>query len=106
MKASAVKLILGAGILTFSLFISEPVRAQIAEVTLPEAVPDLSRTVSANAATSTEHLESDQSMELAQQAQSQAPIGNLPNAPSSTQQQPSLGDLGITPEQAQGNIRE
>ncbi|MGA8491125.1 MAG: carboxypeptidase-like regulatory domain-containing protein [Terriglobales bacterium] len=31
---------------------------------------------------------------------------NLPNAPSSTTTEPSLSDLGLTPEQTQGNARE
>jgi hypothetical protein len=35
-----------------------------------------------------------------------APSESLPNAPSSTATQPSLGDLGFTPEQTQGNAKE
>jgi Carboxypeptidase regulatory-like domain len=35
-----------------------------------------------------------------------APSENLPNAPSSTATQPSLQDLGFTPEQSQGNTKE
>jgi hypothetical protein len=31
---------------------------------------------------------------------------NLPNAPSSSKTEPTLADLGLTPEQAQGNARE
>jgi len=42
----------------------------------------------------------------AQEAQPQAPTGNLPNAPSSRKTEPSLEDLGFTPEQAQGNAKE
>jgi Carboxypeptidase regulatory-like domain len=38
--------------------------------------------------------------------QPQAPYESLPNAPSSNRTEPSLGDLGITPEQAQGNAKE
>jgi hypothetical protein len=38
--------------------------------------------------------------------QSQAPIQTLPNAPSSNRTEPSLGDLGITSEQAQGNAQQ
>lgn len=32
--------------------------------------------------------------------------GNLPNAPSSSKTEPSLSDLGFTPEQTQGNAKE
>ena len=39
-------------------------------------------------------------------AQPQTPAANLPNAPSSSKTEPSLSDLGFTPEQAQGNARE
>lgn len=39
-------------------------------------------------------------------AQSQAPNQRLPNAPSSNRTEPSLGDLGITPEQTQGNAQQ
>jgi len=35
-----------------------------------------------------------------------APQENLPNAPSSSSKEPSLSDLGISPEQTQGNARE
>lgn len=42
----------------------------------------------------------------AAQAQPQAPIGNLPNAPSSSKTEPSLQDLGFPPEQTQGNAKE
>jgi hypothetical protein len=35
-----------------------------------------------------------------------APQDNLPNAPSSNTTAPSLSDLGITPEEAQGNARQ
>ncbi len=42
----------------------------------------------------------------APQASSQAPTENLPNAPSSSQTQPSLQDLGFSPDQVQGNARE
>jgi hypothetical protein len=41
-----------------------------------------------------------------QEAQSQAPTSNLPNAPSSSKTAPSLEDLGFTPEQVQGNAKE
>jgi hypothetical protein len=37
---------------------------------------------------------------------SQAPNQTLPNAPSSNKTEPSLGDLGITPEQAHGNAQQ
>jgi hypothetical protein len=39
------------------------------------------------------------------QSQPQAPAGNLPNAPSSSKE-PSLSDLGFTPEQTQANAKE
>jgi len=42
----------------------------------------------------------------AQEAQPQAPASNLPNAPSSSKTEPSLADLGFTPEQVQGNAKE
>jgi hypothetical protein len=60
--------------------------------------------------------ESTQTLDLALtvgQAQPQSPASNpsvpsqgLPNAPSSSTQQPSLQDLGFPPEQSQGNARE
>jgi hypothetical protein len=39
-------------------------------------------------------------------SQSQTSTQNLPDAPSSNVQRPSLSDLGITPEQTQGNARD
>jgi hypothetical protein len=42
----------------------------------------------------------------APQAQPQPPAENPPNAPSSNQTAPSLQDLGISPEQAQGNTQQ
>ncbi len=109
MKATAVKLILGVGIM-FSLLISEPLRAQVVETTLSDTVTEAlvtesSRATLPNAAISSGTL-GGQSTDTAQQAQPQAPGENLPDAPSSNRQEPSLGDLGITPEQAQGNIQE
>lgn len=106
MKASAVKLILGVAILTFSLLISETLRAQVAETTVIGTVADLSVTVAPNDDNLSGNLESGQATQTAPPSQSQTPGENLPNPPSSTQQQPSLGDLGITPEQASGNVRE
>jgi len=41
-----------------------------------------------------------------QEAQPQAPAGNLPNAPSSSKTEPSLSDLGFTPEQTQGDPKQ
>jgi Carboxypeptidase regulatory-like domain len=38
--------------------------------------------------------------------QAQNPSQNLPNAPSSSKTEPSLGDLGFTPEQIQGNAKQ
>ena len=43
---------------------------------------------------------------LTSQGAQNAPISNLPNAPSSTKPAPSLEDLGFTPEQVQGNTKE
>ncbi|HXY06338.1 MAG TPA: carboxypeptidase-like regulatory domain-containing protein [Terriglobales bacterium] len=43
---------------------------------------------------------------LTAQGAQNAPISNLPNAPSSTKPAPSLEDLGFTPEQVQGNTKE
>jgi hypothetical protein len=40
------------------------------------------------------------------QSQPQAPAGNLPTAPSSSRTEPSLSDLGFTPEQTQANAKE
>lgn len=40
------------------------------------------------------------------QSQAQTPTGNLPNAPSSSKTEPSLSDLGFTPEQTQANAKE
>jgi hypothetical protein len=82
MKVRGVKLILGVGLM-FSLFVSEPLRAEVAE-------------------TSIDH---SQSTNTAPQGQAQAPGENLPNAPTS-QTAPSIEDLGIPPEQTQGNARE
>jgi hypothetical protein len=87
MKTRAVKVIPSMAILMFAFLVSEPVRAQVTEATLP-----------LNAA-----LVAPQDTP---QAESQAPSENLPNAPSSNPKQPSLGDLGIRPEQTQGNARE
>lgn len=104
MKANAGKLILSMGILTFSLFISQPLLSQVAEDGLPGAVA--SGTEVSNVELLAANRESALSTETAQQAQPQAPGQNLPDAPSSNRQEPSLGDLGITPEQAQGNMRQ
>jgi hypothetical protein len=38
--------------------------------------------------------------------QTQTPTENLPNAPSSSKAEPSLDDLGFTPEQTQANAKE
>jgi hypothetical protein len=83
MNGRAVKLILGMGILVFTLVVSEPLRAEVAK----------------------ESLEISQTTGTAPQAQPQAPGENLPNAPSS-QTAPSIEDLGIPPEQTQGNATE
>lgn len=95
MKANAAKLILSLGILTFSLFISQPLLSQVAED--GGAVVSNIELLAAN-------RDGASSTETAQQAQT--PGQNLPDAPSSNRQEPSLGDLGITPEQAQGNMQQ
>jgi hypothetical protein len=46
----------------------------------------------------------NETMQTAPAAGQSAPAENLPNAPSSTE--PSLSDLGITPQQTQGNAKE
>lgn len=46
----------------------------------------------------------NETMQTAPAASETAPQGNLPNAPSSSE--PSLSDLGITPQQTQGNANE
>jgi hypothetical protein len=85
MKARVLKLIVSVGILTFSLIVSEPLRAEVAG----------------------DSLEISQSTDTPPQAQQpQAPAENLPNAPSSNRKEPSLEDLGIAPEQTQGNAKE
>jgi hypothetical protein len=94
-KANAAKLILSLGILTFSLFISQPLLSQVAED--GGAVVSNIELLAAN-------RDGASSTETAQQAQT--PGQNLPDAPSSNRQEPSLGDLGITPEQAQGNMQQ
>lgn len=51
----------------------------------------------------------DEKLEVGEQINgkpSAAPQDNLPNAPSSSSTAPSLSDLGISPEQTQGNARE
>jgi hypothetical protein len=104
MKTRAVRLILCVGILTFSLLISA--QAQVAEATLPGTVTDASGAAVPNALIVATNLENRQSTDTALLAQAQAPGENLPDAPSSNRKEPSLGDLGITPEQAQGNFKE
>jgi hypothetical protein len=85
MKARVLKLIVSVGILTFSLIVSEPLRAEVAG----------------------DSLEISQSTDTPPQAQPPpAPAENLPNAPSSNRKEPSLEDLGIAPEQTQGNAKE
>jgi hypothetical protein len=78
MKVRGVKLILGMGFLMFSLMVSEPLRAEVAETNLSE------------------------SMNATTQGQGE----KLPDAPSSTRKEPSLEDLGIPADQAQGNLKE
>jgi hypothetical protein len=47
-----------------------------------------------------------QTVKLTLTTQPQTPAGNLPNAPSSSKTEPSLSDLGFTPEQTQANAKE
>lgn len=84
MRVRAVKFILGMGVLMFSLIVSEPLRAEVGEA----------------------RLDSSTLMDTAVQGQTQSQGEKLPEAPSSTRKEPSLEDLGIPPEQAQGNIKE
>src|SRR4029077_6080948 len=51
------------------------------------------------------HATQTVNLTLTTQLQPQAPAGNLPNAPSSSKE-PSLSDLGFTPEQTQANAKE
>jgi hypothetical protein len=104
MKTKAVRLILGVGILMFSLLISA--QAQVAEATLSGTVTDASDAAMPNAAMTATNLKNRQSTDTALLAQAQAPGENLPEAPSSNRKEPSLGDLGITPEQTQGNSQQ
>jgi hypothetical protein len=90
MKTRVVKLIPGVAILVVAFLAVEPLRAQVAEATLPM-----------NAA-----LVTPQEQSQAPSDQPQAPSENLPNAPSSNRNQPSLEDLGISPEQTQANAKE
>ena len=48
----------------------------------------------------------DETLEATAGGKVTAPQENLPNAPSSNTAAPSLSDLGLTPEQTQGNARE
>src|SRR5579864_8473789 len=51
------------------------------------------------------HATQTVNLTLTTQSQPQTPAGNLPNAPSSSKE-PSLSDLGFTPEQTQANAKE
>jgi hypothetical protein len=105
METRAVRLILGVGILMFSLLISA--QAQVAEAAMSGAVTDASDGAMPIAAMTATNLTILQSTDTALLAQAQAPGGeNLPDAPSSNRKEPSLGDLGITPEQTQGNSQQ
>ena len=52
------------------------------------------------------HATQTVNLTLITQSQAQTPAGNLPNAPSSSKTEPSLSDLGFTPEQTQANAKE
>jgi len=52
------------------------------------------------------HATQTVNLTLTTQSQPQTPAGNLPNAPSSSKTEPSLSDLGFTPEQTQANVKE
>jgi hypothetical protein len=88
MNAKAVKLIQGIGILVLSFSIAQPLQAQVEPVSSDAVAVSVAENTAPAA------------------PQPQSSNQNLPDAPSSQQTAPSLGDLGITPEQAQGNARE
>jgi len=52
------------------------------------------------------HATQTVNLTLTTQSQPQTPAGNLPNTPSSSKTEPSLSDLGFTPEQTQANVKE
>jgi hypothetical protein len=52
------------------------------------------------------HATQTVNLTLTTQSQPQKPAGNLPNVPSSNKTEPSLSDLGFTPEQTQANAKE
>jgi hypothetical protein len=134
MNASAVKLVLAIGILTLPLFVSVPLRAQVADATLSGAITNESGAAVANAKISLKNLATGQS------AEAQTDSAGLYTVPSltpgdyelsvsaegfttnvakvtvtagATQSMNlilhaalSLGDLGFSPAQTQGNAQD
>jgi hypothetical protein len=120
---------LPAAILVVSLVITPVLRAQQPDATLTGTVTSPSGGGIANSVISVKHLNTGTvsttqtclnavsrvtlaahatqtvSLTPTTQSQPQTPAGNLSNAPSSSKE-PSLSDLGFTPEQTQANAKE
>jgi hypothetical protein len=62
--------------------------------------------ISSAAITATEAAVMDEKLEAAEPISTSTQQDNLPNAPSSSTTAPSLSDLGLSPEQTQGSLRE
>jgi hypothetical protein len=133
MKARATKLVLGVGILLLPLLISESLRAQVADAelsgnitnpvnfshltatqtdatalyNLPMLAPrDYEMSISADGSTKLAKMTFTAGPTLFLDAASALQTQTPPNTPSSNQTAPSLQDLGISPEQAQGNAQQ
>jgi hypothetical protein len=114
LKAKAAKLTLGTASLIFLLLIAQPLLAQVAEGDSSGALGDYEISIPADGfATKLAKITFTGGTTLFMgtalpeaQAQSQPPDNNLPNAPSSDRKPPSLQDLGIPPEQTQGNAQQ
>jgi len=155
MKARAVTVVLGLGVLMLPLLFSQPTSAQVADATLSGTITGVSGAGLPSARISVKNLDTSQSTTTetdsagvyslpnlapgryevsisaegcttktvaatlmagatvtvnatlaAQGAEPQVPTSDLPNAPSSSKTAPSLQDLGFSPEQVQGNVKE